>query len=121
MACLSVTEGRSAGSGGRRRVFTADKLRIPLPVPPPARVAAIVYSRDAELPVAADGPLAAELLSALETAEAEPEPAAEVDCAEERISAAAEGGEGCRAVVIPLGDLAPAAETPATGVRTTDV
>ena len=115
---MSGTEGRSAGSGRRRPAFTADKLRIPLPLPPPARVAVIVYSRDAEQPVAADGPLAAELLAALEEAESEPGPAAGED-SEERLEA--EGGTDSRAVVIPLGDLAPAVEIPTGGVRTTDV
>ena len=112
---VSRTEGRSADSGRRRPAFTADKLRIPLP--PPARVAAIVYSRDAELPVATDGPLAAELLTALEE-EDEPGPAAGED-SEEPLEA--EGGTDSRAVVIPLGDLAPVVEIPTGGVRTTAV
>ena len=53
----------------RHTPYTAEKLLIPLPLPHPARIAAIVYNRDTDEPVAADGQLSAAMFAALEGAE----------------------------------------------------
>ncbi|XP_043205633.1 uncharacterized protein LOC122372479 isoform X2 [Amphibalanus amphitrite] len=195
VSCFSpVGRQRQTGSQSRRSTrqqlqpwkrhrhtpFTAEKLQIPLPLPHPARIAAIVYNRDTDDPVAADGPLSAAMFAALEGAEptgqthAENEgnagtsrgaeaqvrregegddsassssasaaaatavataasAAREDSEAEEAVAAAtvavggAAGGRGePHVVVIPLGDLASAAELGAGdlvshSIRTTDV
>ncbi|XP_037093776.1 uncharacterized protein LOC119113590 [Pollicipes pollicipes] len=50
----------------RHTPYTAEKLPIPLPVPHPARIAAIVYNRDTDEPLPADGEPCQLVFAALE-------------------------------------------------------